>query len=70
MPRCLNSTEASALLRVNRKALLAWARAGRVRAVRVGHKWLFPEQDLAQLLARSCAPAAAGRDPAPITSGA
>jgi excisionase family DNA binding protein len=59
MPRSLNSTEASALLRVNRKTLLAWVRAGRVRAVRVGHRWLFPEQELAQLLT-SCQPAAAG----------
>jgi excisionase family DNA binding protein len=60
MPRFPNSTEASALLRVKRKTLPARVRAGRVRAVRVGHKWLFPEQDLAQLLATSCAPAAAG----------
>jgi excisionase family DNA binding protein len=58
MPRFLNSAEASALLRVKRKTLLAWVRAGRVRAVRVRHKWLFPEQDLAQLL-NSCPPATA-----------
>src|SRR5581483_3853919 len=53
----LSVEEAAALLHLNPKRVQFLARSGRIPAVRVGRKWLFPRRELEALLARRSAPA-------------
>jgi len=46
----LSTEEAAALLHLNVKQVQNLARAGRLPAVRLGRKWLFPRERLEQLL--------------------
>ncbi len=46
----LNAEEAAALLHLNVKRVQSLARAGKLPAVRVGRKWLFPREQLERLL--------------------
>jgi molybdopterin-binding protein len=48
--RTLNAEEAANLLHLNVKRVQSLARAGKLPAVRVGRKWLFPLDRLQQLL--------------------
>lgn len=52
----LSVGEAAALLHLNPKRVQFLARSGRIPAVRVGRKWLFPRRELEALLARRGAP--------------
>lgn len=47
----LTASEAASLLHLNVKRVQSLARAGKLPAVRVGRKWLFPRDRLEQLLA-------------------
>lgn len=51
--RTLNCEEAAALLRLNVKRVQGLARAGKLPAVRVGRKWLFPLEAIESLLGRT-----------------
>ena len=53
--KTLSSEEAAALLHLNVKQVQNLARAGKLPAVRVGRKWLFPQDRLAKLLGRRTA---------------
>lgn len=46
----LSATEAAGLLHLNVKRVQSLARAGKLPAVRVGRKWLFPRAQLESLL--------------------
>jgi molybdate transport system regulatory protein len=46
----LSAEEAAALLHLNVKRVQGLARAGKLPAVRVGRKWLFPRRELERLL--------------------
>jgi molybdopterin-binding protein len=46
----LSAEEAASLLHLNIKRVQALARAGKLPAVRVGRKWLFPRRELERLL--------------------
>ncbi|MGH7701775.1 MAG: TOBE domain-containing protein [Gemmatimonadales bacterium] len=48
----LSSSQAAKLLHLNIKRVQGLARVGRLPAVRVGRKWLFPRAELEQLLGR------------------
>lgn len=48
----LSVAEAAKLLHLNVKRVQSLARAGRLPAVRVGRKWLFPRVELERLLGR------------------
>jgi molybdopterin-binding protein len=48
--RTLNAEEAAALLHLNVKRVQSLARTGKLPAVRVGRKWLFPEDQIERLL--------------------
>lgn len=50
--KTLSSEEAAALLHLNVKQVQNLARAGKLPAVRVGRKWLFPQDRIAKLLGR------------------
>lgn len=50
-----SSEEAAALLHLNVKQVQNLARAGKLPAVRVGRKWLFPQDRIAKLLGRRAA---------------
>lgn len=52
----LSAQETGRLLRLNVKRVQALARAGRLPAVRVGRKWLFPRFRIEALLGESSAP--------------
>ena len=54
----LNAEQAAALLHLNVKRVQSLARAGKLHAVRVGRKWLFPRESLERLLGRSTEPPA------------
>src|SRR5262245_3416123 len=47
----LTASEAASLLGLNVKRVQSLARAGKLPAVRVGRKWLFPRDKIEQLLA-------------------
>src|SRR5881628_458058 len=49
--RTLNAVEAADLLHMNVKRVQSLARTGRLPAVRVGRRWLFPLDQLQRLLA-------------------
>jgi molybdopterin-binding protein len=49
----LSAVEAARLLHVNVKRIQSMARSGRLPAVRVGRKWLFPRHQLEAMLGRS-----------------
>ncbi len=49
----LSAAEAAALLHVSPKRAQFLARSGRVPAVRVGRRWLFPRRELEALLRRA-----------------
>lgn len=53
----LSAQETGQLLRLNVKRVQALARAGRLPAVRVGRKWLFPRSRIEALLGETSAPA-------------
>ena len=53
--KTLSSEEAAALLHLNVKQVQNLARAGKLPAVRVGRKWLFPQDRIAKLLGRRAA---------------
>lgn len=46
----LSVEEAAALLHLNVKRVQSLARAGKLPAVRVGRKWLFPREELERML--------------------
>jgi molybdopterin-binding protein len=46
----LNADQAAGMLHLNVKRVQAMARAGKLPAVRVGRKWLFPREQLESLL--------------------
>jgi molybdopterin-binding protein len=46
----LNAEQAAGLLHLNVKRVQAMARAGKLPAVRVGRKWLFPREQLESIL--------------------
>jgi molybdate transport system regulatory protein len=48
----LSVSEAAHLLHLNAKRVQFLARSGRIPAVRVGRKWLFPRRELESLLAQ------------------
>jgi len=48
----LSASEAAALLHVSRKRAQFLARTGRVPAVRIGRRWLFPRRELEALFRR------------------
>lgn len=50
MTDLLTAAEAARVLRLNVKRVQALAREGRLPAVRIGRKWLFPRQDLQERL--------------------
>ncbi len=50
--KTLSSEEAAALLHLNVKQVQNLARAGKLPAVRVGRKWLFPQDRIEKLLGR------------------
>jgi molybdopterin-binding protein len=50
--KTLSSEEAAALLHLNVKQVQTLARAGKLPAVRVGRKWLFPQDRIERLLGR------------------
>ena len=52
----LNAEQAATLLHLNVKRVQSLARAGKLHAVRVGRKWLFPRESLERLLGRSTGP--------------
>lgn len=52
----LSAQETGRLLRLNVKRVQALARAGRLPAVRVGRKWLFPRSRIEALLGEASAP--------------
>ena len=53
--KTLSSEEAAALLHLNVKQVQNLARAGKLPAVRVGRKWLFPQDRIEKLLGRRAA---------------
>ena len=55
----LSATEAAGLLHLNVKRVQGLARAGKLPAVRVGRKWLFPRAALEALLRAGSSPALA-----------
>jgi molybdopterin-binding protein len=56
----LSVSEAADLLHLNVKRVQSLARAGKLPAVRVGRKWLFPRARLEALLGNTGLPAEAG----------
>lgn len=52
----LSAQETGRLLRLNVKRVQALARAGRLPAVRVGRKWLFPRSRIEALLGEASTP--------------
>ncbi|HXW96455.1 MAG TPA: TOBE domain-containing protein [Gemmatimonadales bacterium] len=50
MTDTLSAAEAAALLHLNVKRVQALARSGRVPAMRVGRKWLFPRKRIEELV--------------------
>lgn len=52
----LSAQETGRLLRLNVKRVQALARTGRLPAVRVGRKWLFPRSRIEALLGEASAP--------------
>ncbi len=54
--RTLTADEAAKLLHLNVKRVQGLARAGKLPAVRVGRKWLFPLEQLQRALGASPAP--------------
>jgi molybdopterin-binding protein len=54
----LSVEEAAALLHLNVKRVQSLARAGKLPAVRVGRKWLFPREEIERLLRTRSAPPA------------
>ncbi len=52
----LSAQETGRLLRLNVKRVQALARSGRLPAVRVGRKWLFPRSRIEALLGESSTP--------------
>jgi len=56
--KTLSSEETAALLHLNVKQVQNLARAGKLPAVRVGRKWLFPQDRIEKLLGRHAAAAA------------
>lgn len=57
----LSADEAARLLRLNVKRVQALARSGKLPAVRVGRKWLFPRTELERLLGGAPRAARSGR---------
>jgi len=51
--RTLSAEQAAALLHLNVKRVQVLARAGKLPAVRVGRKWLFPEDRIQRMLGQS-----------------
>jgi molybdopterin-binding protein len=60
----LSASEAASLLHLNVKRIQSLARAGKLPAVRVGRKWLFPRQQLESLLRGPTPPPLSRRDTA------
>lgn len=54
----LTVKQASGLLHLHPKRIQALARSGRLPAVRVGRRWLFPRHELERLMGSTGAPAA------------
>ena len=52
----LSASEAAGLLHLNVKRVQSLARAGKLPAVRVGRKWLFPRNQLESMLGRGSQP--------------
>lgn len=65
----LNAHEAATLLHLNVKHVQGLARTGKLPAVRVGRKWLFPREQIERLLAAAPTAAAPGVTLAPATDG-
>jgi len=51
--RTLSAKEAASLLHLNVKRVQSLAREGKLPAVRVGRKWLFPDDQIQRLLGRA-----------------
>ncbi len=64
----LSVTEAARLLHLNVKRVQSLARAGKLPAVRVGRKWLFPRDRLEALLGRAQAAPAETSTPVEISA--
>lgn len=62
----LNAEEAAGMLHLNVKRVQAMARAGKLPAVRVGRKWLFPRDQMESLL--GCPPHTMGAAPIAISA--
>lgn len=60
----LSASEAASLLHLNVKRIQSLARTGKLPAMRVGRKWLFPRQQLESLLRGTAPPAQSLRDAA------
>ena len=54
--RTLNASQAAALLHLHPKRVQGLARAGKLPAVRVGRRWLFPAAEIERLLGRGAPP--------------
>ncbi len=54
--KTLSAEEAASLLHLNVKRVQSLARSGKLPAVRVGRKWLFPEEQITSLLGCPVAP--------------
>src|SRR6185295_19514081 len=55
--KTLSAEEAAGLLHLNVKRVQSLARSGKLPAVRVGRKWLFPEDQITSLLGCPVVPA-------------
>jgi excisionase family DNA binding protein len=49
----LTPAEAAQILRKNVQTVMEWCRDGKVSAVKVGRKWLIPEEDIQRLFRRT-----------------
>ncbi len=65
----LSTREVAAYLGLNEKKVYALARAGRVPAVRLTGKWLFPKAALDEWMEGRAREAVAGRPPAAVLAG-
>jgi len=57
--RTFNAQEAAVLLHLNVKRVQSLARTGKLPAVRVGRKWLFPSDEIERMLGKDAPVAAA-----------
>jgi len=54
MGRLLKTSEVCEILRIDRMTLYRWIRSGKIKAIKIGWKWLIPEEEVEKIIRGNC----------------